>query len=351
MNNCNDDNDKLKVGVMGAGKMGLLHGGIFNTLANSKLSAIAEKNDMLVRILKQYIPKVKVYTDYTEMLKKEDLDIAVITTPVFLHKTMIQDAIDNDLHVFVEKPLALNYSECKQIIDKKNNNTTMVGYCRRFMETYNLAKKIVDIGLLGKTNYFHSQLLVGQVLSPGKGWLYDPEKSGGGVLIDLGSHAVDMFYYLFGEISSVYGTGGSVYNKNVEDCVSINFKMKNDLFGSALISWSVKTYRLPEFKITIYCEMGSITVTEKYIEIYSDLKNTLLNKGWNRFYKQDLTKNVPVDIGGPEYSLEDLHFLQCIQENKETMCNFHQASKTNLVLDKIYSSMERNEVEKIPLGV
>jgi len=341
--------EKLRVGVIGAGKMGMLHAGIFNSFEKSTLSAISEKKKLIISGLKKYLPYINVYQDYENMLKKEDMDILVITTPVFLHKTMVEDALKHNLHVFVEKPLALNGSECKSILTQQKNNKykTMVGYCRRFMGTYNLAKKIIEDLTLGNINYFQSSLFVGQVFNPGKGWLYDPKLSGGGVLMDLGSHAIDMFHYLFGEIDNVHAFAKSVYNMEVEDYVSVNLYFKNGLFGPLQVSWSIRNHRLPELKIEMHFDYGMVVVTEKYIIVYSEKENEFIKKGWNTYYKQNLTKNVPIDLAGPEYTLEDLHFLNCILEDKETLCNFKEAAKTNFVIDKIYSSIEEKRIEKV----
>ena len=215
------------------------------------------------------------------------------------------------------------------------------------MGTYNFAKKIIENLNLGKVNYFHSQLFVAQVFEQGKGWLYNPKTSGGGVLMDLGSHAIDLFHYLFGEIETVHAFGKSIFNKEVEDYVSVNMKFKDVPLGSLQLSWSIRNYRLPEFKIEIHFDEGVITVTEKYVNIYSEKEIDLIKKGWNTYYKQSLTEEVPVDLGGPEYTLEDLHFLNCIFENKNTICDFKESAKTNFVIDKIYSSIEKERVEKI----
>jgi predicted dehydrogenase len=216
--------DELKVGLIGAGKMGLLHAGIFNSLEGCRISAIAEKDRFVTSILSKYLPGVNIYRDYEAMIEKEDLDIIAITTPVYLHKMMIEKAIDHYLNIFVEKPLALNGKECRSILAKNCRAKTEVGYPRRFMDTYNLAKNIIDASTLGDANYCHSQLFVGQIFKQGRGWLYDPAKSGGGVLMDLGSHVVDLLHHLFGEVSSVHGMGGSIFNQNVEDYISVNLK-------------------------------------------------------------------------------------------------------------------------------
>ena len=342
---------KLKIGVIGTGKMGLLHAGIFNALEKSELFAISEKKKIISIFLKKYLSGVNIYQNYKEMLENEDLDIVVITTPVFLHKGMIIDAMEYNLNIFVEKPLAISGDECRMILSNKYENKTMVGYCRRFMGTYNYAKKIIENSNLGKINYFRSQLFVAQVFNQGRGWLYDPKISGGGVLMDLGSHAIDLFHYLFGDIETVHAFGESLFNKEVEDYVSANFKFKNVPQGSLELSWSVKNYRLPELKIEIHFDEGVIIVTEKYVSIYSEKEIDFIKKGWNTHYKQSLTKDIPVNLGGSEYTLEDLHLLNCILENKNTLCDFKEATKTNLVIDKIYSSIQKERVERIDYTV
>ncbi len=339
--------EKLKVGVIGTGKMGLLHAGIFNSLDNSIISALSEKNKIIANVLKKYLPEVNTYQNYEEMLENEELDIIAITTPVFLHRKMIDDSMKRNLNIFVEKPLTMSGDQCQSVLKKTYEKRTMVGYCRRFMGTYNLAKKLIKNSDLGNVQYFNSHLFVGQVFSEGKGWLYNPETSGGGVLIDLGSHAIDLFHYLFGDIKTVHATGKSIFNKDVEDYVSVNMNLKNVPTGSLEVSWSIKDYRLPEFKIEIHLDEGSIIVTEKYININSEKDVGPIKKGWNTYYKQDLTKNIPIDLGGPEYTLEDLHFLNCILEDKKTICDFREAAKTNFVIDKIYSSIKKEKVENI----
>lgn len=337
--------------MIGAGKMGLLHSGIFNSLGNSRLTAISDKDGFMVSALKACLPGVHVYQNYREMFEQENLDIVVIATPIFLHSEMIQDSIAHGLAIFVEKPLALNGHECKSILNKNYNNATLVGYCRRFMQTYNLAKNIIDNELLGNVNFFNSHIFVSQIFKEGKGWLYDPKMSGGGVLIDLGSHAIDMFHYLFGDIQIINAFSNSAFNKKVEDYVSINLGFKNKTLGSLQVSWSTRNYRLPEFRIDMQLDKGAISVTEKYINIYSEVKSDFVKKGWNEYYKQDLAKNVPIDIAGPEYTLEDLHLLNCASENRGTKCDFSEAAKSNFVIDKIYSSVEKKAIEKISYEV
>lgn len=341
----------INVGVIGLGKMGLLHAGIFNALENSNVTAIAEKNKFIVSTFKKYLPKINMYTDYEKMFRKEDLDALVITTPVFLHKDMVFDAEEYGVHIFVEKPLAINGDECQSILKKGIEKKTSVGYCRRFINTYRLVKRIIDESILGTPNFFQSQIFVEQVFQKENGWFYDPEKSGGGVLMDLGSHALDLCHYFFGDLNTIRAVGKEIYSESVEDYASLVMKFKSGVLGSLQASWSMRNYRLPEMKFNIQFEEGMVTVTEKYVEIFSEVDHEILKKGWNTFYKQNLTKDVPVDIGGTEYTAEDLHFLECISEDREPLCNFKEASKTNFVIDNSYSSIIDGKTKKIKYGV
>ncbi len=339
--------NKLKVGVIGAGKMGLLHSGIFNSLNGSVLSAIAERKKIILDVIKDCVPNIRTFQNYEEMLENEQLDIVVITTPVFLHKIMIENALNHNMHVFVEKPLVLNGKECQSLLRKSSNNKTMVGYCRRFMDTYRMAKKVIESKEFGNVNDFIAHSFYAQVFHEGKGWLYDPAKGGGGALIDLGSHAIDLIHYLFGNIKQVHASGKSIYNKEVEDYVSANLTLDNGVFGSLEVSWSMKNYRLPEHYIEIHLDEGKIITTEKHIKIFSEKDTNSFKKGCTSYYKQYLTKDVPIDLGGPEYTMEDHHFLDCITNNKKPLCDFHEAAKTNFVIDKIYTSIKNGSEEII----
>jgi predicted dehydrogenase len=160
-----------------------------------------------------------------------------------------------------------------------------------------------------------------------------------------------MIHYLFGNIKQVDARGKSIYNKEVEDYVSANLNLINGILGSLEVSWSMENYRLPELYIEIHLDEGKITTTEKYIKIFSKKDSSSIKKGEICYYKQHLTKNIPINLGGPEYTLEDLHLLNCIKKNEKTLCDFHEAAKTNFVIDKIYNSIKNDAEEKIQYGV
>ena len=339
--------NELRVGVVGAGKMGLLHSGIFNQLEPSTLVAVAEKDGLTSNLLKAYLPQVHVYRDYEQMFRREELDMAVVTTPVFLHKPIVETALERDCHVFVEKPLALDGDECRAVLHSGGNVKTQVGYNRRFLETFKMAKQIVDSSSLGELTFLQSQMFETQVLRKEQGWRFDRAKSGGGVIVDLGAHVIDLLHYLVGPLAGVHGMCRSIYSGEVDDYASINVQFVDGLVGSLEVSWSIRHYRLPELKIAMQFENGTVTATEKYIEIYSEVDNKLLKRGWSTFHLQDLTPGVPINLGGPEYTAEDEQLLECIRNDSEPLCNFREAARTNFVIDAIYDSINTGATQTI----
>ena len=327
--------------------MGLLHSGIFNQLESSTLVAVAEKDARTGNLLKAYRPNINVYRDYAEMFKREELDVAAITTPVFLHKPIVETALESDCHVFVEKPLALNGDECRSVVHANGNQQTQVGYNRRFLETFKMAKRIIDDSLFGELKFLRSQMFETQVLRKEKGWRYDPTKSGGGVIIDLGAHVFDMLHYLVGSLARVHGVARSIYSDTVDDYASIGLQFTGGVVGSLELSWSIRHYRLPEMRISMEFDEGALTVTEKYIELYSEVDRPQLRQGWRTFHLQDLTKGVPIDLGGPEYTAEDAQLIDSIGNGAEPLCNFKEAAKTNFAIDAVYASIQTGETQKV----
>ena len=333
----------LNVGIVGAGKMGLLHAGIFNSVTNSRLISIAEKGPLVCRALRGLLPSVRVYDDYSEMLDNENLDVVAICTPVFLHKSMVESALERRKHVLVEKPLAMDALECQSILETIESQKTMVAYCRRFMPTYQHLKQIIDSGDLGSPSSYMAHLFVSQVFSRLSGWQYDSGRSGGGVMMDLGCHAIDLLHHLLGDFVTVNSRGFSLYSNAIEDFVSSDLESTDNLRGHLDLSWSVKGFRLPELKLVVNFQNGVITATEKYIDINSKVEGKLVSKGRSLRSKQELGVRVPIDIGGPEYTLEDMHFLDCILNDREPLCNFYESSKVNAVIDAVYSSMSSGQ--------
>jgi predicted dehydrogenase len=328
-------NRSVKAGLVGIGKMGILHSGILHSMDVVKLQAVTEKDKRTHNFIKTVLPDIRVYSDYEEMLNEEDLDLVYITTPIQSHVEMAEACVEKSINFFVEKPLGTSTNECLNLVRKIRQNpvTNMVGYCYHFVDTFEKAKAIIDSDALGNLVHLNSYMYVSQALfkkSKGRTVKYMP---GSGVLNVLATHLLDVLLWLFNDIYKVKGSIRPYYSGNIEDFAHAYLVFRSGLEGYMDASWSMWNYRLAEIKIEVEGEKGKLILTNDYVKLY--LAETLQ---WKTYYKQDLYNGVDIDVGGPEYTREDVHFVQSVLENRDTMTDVYYAMKVQTVTDAIYES-------------
>ena len=120
----------LKVGVIGFGKLGLLHAGVVNGLKSAEFTAAADTSDVLLGALKENAPNVRTYQVYERMLDEADLDAVFIASPTHLHVPMALQCAKRNIPFFVEKPLGISGEDVKPLVEAvaERNLTNMVGY-------------------------------------------------------------------------------------------------------------------------------------------------------------------------------------------------------------------------------
>ena len=207
----------IGIGIIGVG--GIAQGGHLLPLKNcvgAKVAAICDSDkDILEKIGDKIgVSKECRFTDYKELIRCPVVDAVEICSPNYLHAQMAIDAINADKPVSVEKPLALNYKQAKEIESalKNKNLPFMICFSYRFKPAVRFAKWILSQGLIGdvitlNAEYFKSSgLIEGRRLE----WRFIKDLAGTGVLGDLGSHLIDMARFLIGDFSAVCSRTGIV---------------------------------------------------------------------------------------------------------------------------------------------
>jgi predicted dehydrogenase len=339
----------MNVAVIGLGKMGLLHAGILNSLKDINLIAIAEKEKIISNYIKSSLDNVKVYEDYEKMFELEDIDLAYITTPVSTHVPIALACINNKINFFMEKPISGNLDEVKKLCDelKKANIQHYVGFNRRFIDTFVKVKSLLDLKVLGQIHTVKSTMYAANVFSKPKGWRSNKKISGGGVLLDFGSHVIDLLHWYFGDIKDVSAKIKSIYSEDVEDEAEAEFNFVNDVKCTLNTSWSKKGYRLPEITIEINGDNGQIIVNEDCIKIALKKQVPALEKQEDVIYKQAFCMGVPIDIGGSDYTKEDIHVISALRNNKQSTVSVFEASKIQSVIHYVYESANKNSLLKV----
>lgn len=328
-----------KVGVIGLGKMGLLHFGILNTLSNVQLISIADTDKNILNYIKDLNSEVYTYDNGSDMIDREELDAVFICTPSFTHAELSISCINNGINFFIEKPLSNTLESSIKLINKLKltNLINQVGYsCIHFMPTFAKAKKLLDANIVGKIAHFSSSMYLSQTFTQEKSWKYKKDLAGGGVLINLASHLVYALIWFFGELQSVNAHTTKLYSVEVEDFCSVLFNFKNGVIGSLDTSWSVPGYRNPEMSINIHGDNGIMNITSDFIKLHLNNPYKDFNEGWNTIYKQDLYSGLDFFLASEEYVREDSHFIDCVTNHNPTLVDCYIGYEVQKTIHDIY---------------
>jgi predicted dehydrogenase len=218
---------KVKLGLIGLGYIGKVHFLNCLKLDSAKLIAVSDASKKALNFAKRSGIK-EVYTDYKMLLDNNDVDAVIIALPTHLHLECTKEAAEAKKHILLEKPLARNVVEGKKIIAeaKKHNVKLMIGYPFRFASAFQTIKSKIERGELGEIQSAYATYVAtgpflhrseGDVPHPVPEWWFDKELTGGGALIDLGSHVINLTRWFFGEIKDIKAYLGYRFNFNFED--------------------------------------------------------------------------------------------------------------------------------------
>lgn len=198
-------NKKLKIGIIGCG-------GIANGKHMPSLAAIPEVEmvafcdlieERAVEAAKKYgTPDAKVYTDYHELLADKSIDVVHVLTPNKEHAPITIDALHAGKHVMCEKPMAKTAAEAREMVKvaKESGKKLTIGYQNRQKPESIYLKKVVQRGDLGEI-YFAKAPAIRRRGTPTWGVFLNEEEQGGGPLIDIGTHSLDLTLYLMDNYS------------------------------------------------------------------------------------------------------------------------------------------------------
>jgi predicted dehydrogenase len=365
---------EIRVGIVGFGFMGKTHTYGYKTIPlyysnlpfKIKLVGVCDA-------IKDVAEKAKETLDFEfatdkpeDIFNRADIDVVDICTPNIYHKDAVVKAIKAGKHVYCDKPLATSYEETKEITDmlEGGNLITQMALQYRFFPATMRAKEILEEGKIGKIMSFRSCYLHSGSVDSQKpiGWKQDKKFGGGGVLFDLGSHVLDIMYYLLGEYSSIMTETSIVYpqrpdkqgnmvNIEADDVAFMIVKMKEGATGIIEAS-KVATGANDELRFEIHGDKGSIRfnlMEPNWLEFYD---NTLPDvplggvKGYTKIECVQRFKKPGGDFPGPKFStgwirshVHSLYnFLSCVYEKKPASPSFMDGAYIQYVMEQAYKS-------------
>ena len=339
---CSQDNGHqaaMKVGVVGLGKMGLLHAAIINSVPGVTVSAVCEKESFLATAAKALLSKrIVTYNDYQKMLAEQQIDAVFVTTPISTHASIVDDLLRNkDLSVFVEKPLAASYEQARLLCEaaSRSQGVHMVGFQKRFSPVFRKAKELIEQNVLGDQIFFRAYCLSSDVLREAHAWRF--RKGSGGVLLDEAPHLLDILIWFFGEPTVVAAIKKPVYSSEVEDYVHAIVSYQSGLQGHIDACWSVSNFRLPEISIEVHGRNGMLTVTDDFVK-FAPGKESSDSGGYQTYYKQSFDTSIPFLLADGDYTMEDVAFLNTVRTRAMSELDFIQAAKVNAFIHRILES-------------
>lgn len=327
----------IRAGIIGLGKMGISHCAILGAHSDVNLVSVCDTSTLVTDAFKKY-SRFECFTDYKKMIDTMDLEAIIIASPTKFHRDMVQYALEKKIHVFCEKPFALDPKEGLKLssLSKQLNLVNQVGYHNRFIGTFNEVKKLISANVIGEIYHFLGESY-GPVVLKEKGGTWRSQKDeGGGCLYDYASHTIDLINFLLGKPVKVAGTQLKyIFSKNVEDAVYSNLLLDSGLSGQLSVNWSDETFRKMSTQITILGKKGKIVAdaTELKIFLKEDNSSFGFSKGWTIRDITSLTSSVNFYLRGEEYSSQIDHFIECIiLKNFKNKSSFESASQTDEVI-------------------
>ena len=246
--------DKLRVGIIGLGWPGQRHIEGYQKHAGVEIVGLSDVNtEAAERVKAEYkVDAASIYGDYREMLAGDTVDAVSICTPNFLHVPLAIDALDAGKHVLLEKPLSNTLAEGLRLAAKvaeRPGQAFMIALNNRYRPDSVVLKRQIDAGELGDIYYAKTGWLRGASEFNLRGWFTQKERSGGGPLIDLGVHMLDLALWFMGNPRPVSVTG-SVYSEfheqmsartgtdvDVEDLATAFIRLDNGATIVLDVSW------------------------------------------------------------------------------------------------------------------
>ena len=349
----------VKIGVIGCG--GIANGKHLPAYSKNNQAELVAFCDIIVeraqKACEQYgAPGAKVYEDYKELLKDEAIDAVLVLTHNSEHCRITVDAFEAGKHVLCEKPMAINYEEAKKMIaarDKAGKILT-IGYQTRFRADSLYLKELCDDGRFGHI-YYAEATAIRRRSVPTWGVFIDEEKQGGGPLIDIGTHTLDLTLYMMNNYEPAYCVGKTFHMLNKQtntgnawgDWDTERFTAEDSAFGFIVMkngaviilrsSWALNYVDQKE-AVTLLCgDKGGAEMTGP-----RQLRINGVDHGRKYVMTPDLTASKVAFFDGAQagesQDLEAACFVKSILGEATPVVTAEQAAVVTRILEGIYTS-------------
>ncbi|CAM4210882.1 Gfo/Idh/MocA family oxidoreductase [Paenibacillus alkaliterrae] len=343
----------VQIAVIGTGSISSAHLDAYKDNPNANLYAVCDLNEERARKAAEKYGATKVYTDYRELLTDPVIEAVSICTWNNTHAEISIAALEAGKHVLVEKPLCRTVEEALHIQEavEKSGKVLQVGFVRRYDTNAQLLRSMADRGEFGEI-YYAKASSIRRLGNPG-GWFSDIERSGGGPLIDIGVHMIDLCWYMMGRPKPV-SVSANTYHKlgnrsnvrnlsfyqaadydanhnTVEDMANALIRFENG--ASLLVDVSFTLHaKSDEGMVRLFGEKGGFEIDPEVV-IVTEQNDTILNVSPQIDHK---SFNFP-----SAFKNETSHFIDCVRNGKQPISPVEDGVEVMKMLVGIYESAKK----------
>lgn len=341
---------KIKVGIIGVGSISNEHIKAYQKNENVELYAFCDINEEQLNMMGDKYGVDRRFTDMNDMLALEEIDAVSVCTWNSAHAPCTIAALNAGKHVLCEKPMATSKEEAEKMKEaaEKNGKLLMIGFVRRFGNDCAILKDFIENDYFGDL-YYSKATYLRRKGSPG-GWFGNKELSGGGPLIDLGVHVIDLVRYLMGKPKpiSVYG---ATFNKlgdrshikdkagysssgksdkdvfNVEDLATGMIRFDNGAVLQVEASFSLNL-KQDKGEIELFGEKAGAKLSPE-LELYSEQNG----------YMTNVTLTTPTALSFDNLFANEInHFVSCVTDDTTCISTAQDGIEIMAILDALYES-------------
>lgn len=342
---------KVGVGLVGSQFQADIHAESFKSVSEAELVAVASptRDHASAFAAKHRIPHW--FTDYRKMLEMDEIALVAISAPNDLHCAITLDCAAAGKHVIVEKPFAMNLGEADRMVEACRKARTKCMYAEElcFTPKYVRVKQLADEGAFGKV-YLVKQSEKHN--GPHAGWFWDVRRSGGGVTMDMGCHAIEFFRWFYGKpkaVSVIADMGTFVHAEKTlgDDNATIIVRFENGAEGMAEESWA-RAGGMDD-RVEVFGSQGCAYANlhmGNAIQTYSEtgygyvVEKATTSRGWTYTTWEELW-----NYGFPQ---EMAHFVDCVRNDKQPEETGEDGRAALEILMAAYASAGQNRRIELP---
>ena len=367
------------VGIIGAGFMGKTHTYNYVNMPlfydglpfRIKLVGICNRTLSKAEQLRDDFGYEFATSDYRELIERKDIHVIDVCTPNNVHREQIVAALQAGKHVYADKPLCITDGEVDEIVraHERSGMIAQMAFHNRFYPWSKKIKALVDDGFFGnlitfRATYYHSSNIKTKKF---RGWKQDRALAGGGTLVDMGSHALDLVYYFLGEYERLSMESvilwperpdeqGNMVKIESEDHILLNAKMRNGAIGTIEVSKIIAGSN-DDLCLEIYGTDGALkfnSMDQNYVYAY-DNRDPNSPIGGRKGYRAIETMNKDPDskgnFPGPRFDIgwlrghlgSQYNFMRCVHENKPASPSLKDGAYIQKIMNRLYQVNNKGE--------